>query len=1016
MLTARIFQVRPGEGRLVGLVAALFAFLEIGRNIGANAADGLLFIRFGAEYLPYMTIALGAITFFVTLSYTVWLSRLKKGIFFVAVLLVFVVVLFVERAALILDLPPLYPILWLTINIISAVLGTLMWNIAAEVCDTRQAKRLFSLFTSAGILGGVLGNLITGTLAKSLGTENLLVLYAVLLLLALVMSREIARQFFKPAVQRDTSTNWLADLRVGFDFVRASRLMQLIALASILFSILYFSVYIPFSKVVSASFPNEADLAGFLGLVSSAITVLTLGVSLFIANRLYVRIGVVNAVLLLPITYFVGFVALAVNSTLAIAVAVRLAQMVMLNGLASSAWSAFFNVAPPEKRSQVQSFDGGVTSQIGTALSGVLPLVASQFLTTAQIHVAGMFAALVTAYLIWRMRIEYGVALVDALRAGFLDVFTATHRGFQSMNADAPSRHVILDGLADPLPARRRLAAEILGKMGDRSAIEPLSRALDDSDVEVRRAALEALVHLDAREAMDAIAKRASDPEPLVRSDALDAMSALSPDRRAEYIAASEDADPRVRARAVVALYKAGDVQGAKSVADALLESRDAAARVAGLEAIADSRAGVPAKLIAGFLRDESLNIRLAAIQALGALQDRQAFDVLIEQLDDEAERVRRAAAAALQTSGVELDSLIRVLNSGTERAQQAALIALQGPARSTPKGHGGAAHKALVDWALTQIPRATQFRAWQMALARADDIESRSVVFLRDLLHEKEWQTEQRILQALSLIGAAESIGLISEGLESPNQEMRAQALEALDTLGDKRIAHGLVPLLEESAPDIAGSDPRTVLKDLTLHTDPWLRAFAVRALTGCLARDWQALVARAREDANELVREAAQDAFAAREGSMTETLRTLGTMDRILFLRQVPLFGHLTPEDLQQIAEIGAECVFHANDYLCREGDIGDELFVIVEGQVRVTKGSNGETRTLRTLKTGEHIGELAILREQPRSASVVADGGNVRALSIRGAALKAILRDRPEVAMAMLASLAQRLSTLA
>ena len=188
------------------------------------------------------------------------------------------------------------------------------------------------------------------------------------------------------------------------------------------------------------------------------------------------------------------------------------------------------------------------------------------------------------------------------------------------------------------------------------------------------------------------------------------------------------------------------------------------------------------------------------------------------------------------------------------------------------------------------------------------------------------------------------------------------------------------------------------------------------MRALTGLLALDWQALVAQARQDPDEFVQQAAADAIDAREGEMGETLRTLGTMDRILFLRQVPLFTGLAPEDLQQIAEVATERVFTSNDYLCREGEIGDELFVIVDGQVRVTKGSNGQERTLRTLKTGEHIGELAILREQPRSANVAADGGSVRALEIRGGALKSILRDRPEVAMAMLATLAQRMSTLA
>ncbi|HEX7588075.1 MAG TPA: HEAT repeat domain-containing protein, partial [Anaerolineae bacterium] len=835
MLAARVsslFQIRSGEGKLVGLVAALFALLEIGRNIGANAADGLFFIRFGAEYLPYMTIALGAVTFVITLSYTVGLGRFNKGIFFVFVLAAFGVVLLVERAALLFDWAPLYPVLWITINIISAVLGTLEWNIAAEVCDARQAKRLFSLFTSAAILGGVLGNLITGVLAKSLGTENLLVLDALLLFAGLVCSRAIARDFFKPAAKRAEGANWLDDLRVGYDYVRGSRLMQLIAVTSILFSILYFSVYIPYSKIVAISIPNEADLAGFLGLVSSAITLLTLIVSLFIANRLYARVGVVNAVLLLPITYFAGFILLALNGTLAAAVAVRLGQMVIMAGIAGSAWNAFFNVVPPEKRSQVQSFDGGVTSQIGTALSGVLPLVAAQFLTTAQIYLAGVLAALFTGYLVWLMRREYGIALVDALRAGFVDVFTATRRGFQSMRTDAHALQALLAGLADDRPARRRVSVEILGQMSDRSVIEPLGRALDDSDPDVRCSALEALVQLDAQEQVEAIARRVGDPAPQVRADAVRALSGLSRGNRPEFLAASEDSDPGVRASAVIALFKAGDVQRAKATVDALLEMPDPAVRVVGLDAISACHAPVPVKFIAGFLRDPSSQVRLAALHVLGGLEDRSARDVLVEQLDDDDARARNAAAVALRTSGIELGVLVHILQTGTMRAQDAALVAL--------RGRGGAVRKELIEWALAQIPRAAQFRGWSTSLLRAAGNALRSVNVLCDLLHEREWQTEQRILNALALIGTEESIKLIAAGLNSHDQQMHAEALEALDTLGDRRIAQGLVLLLEDAPSYSAAQDPRTVLTELSAHSDPWVRAFAVRALTVLLARDW--------------------------------------------------------------------------------------------------------------------------------------------------------------------------------
>ena len=95
-------------------------------------------------------------------------------------------------------------------------------------------------------------------------------------------------------------------------------------------------------------------------------------------------------------------------------------------------------------------------------------------------------------------------------------------------------------------------------------------------------------------------------------------------------------------------------------------------------------------------------------------------------------------------------------------------------------------------------------------------------------------------------------------------------------------------------------------------------------------------------------------------------------------------------------------------------REGEAGDELFVILAGRVRVIhRADDGTERTVRTYGEGDHIGELAVLRERPRIATVLADGGGVRTLVIGGEGLRAILRERPDAAMAMLATLAERIS---
>ena len=138
-----------------------------------------------------------------------------------------------------------------------------------------------------------------------------------------------------------------------------------------------------------------------------------------------------------------------------------------------------------------------------------------------------------------------------------------------------------------------------------------------------------------------------------------------------------------------------------------------------------------------------------------------------------------------------------------------------------------------------------------------------------------------------------------------------------------------------------------------------------------------------------------------------------SLGEIERMLELRRVPLFERLEPEDLQRVAALADERSFPAGEPIVREGDVGNELFVILEGQVRVDKEDpDGSTRAIRTYEEGEHFGELAVLLEQPRVATVVAVT-DVRTLVIGGDGLTAILRERPEAAMAILATLAARIS---
>jgi CRP/FNR family transcriptional regulator len=123
------------------------------------------------------------------------------------------------------------------------------------------------------------------------------------------------------------------------------------------------------------------------------------------------------------------------------------------------------------------------------------------------------------------------------------------------------------------------------------------------------------------------------------------------------------------------------------------------------------------------------------------------------------------------------------------------------------------------------------------------------------------------------------------------------------------------------------------------------------------------------------------------------------------------VPLFANLSPGDLKQIAAIAQEESFSDGTVIIREGEIGDVMFIIVSGEVRVISVKDNRELELARRKAGDIVGEMAMISREPRSATIVASG-NVRALCMDQKSFEALLLDRPEVSLAVIQVLSRRL----
>ena len=121
---------------------------------------------------------------------------------------------------------------------------------------------------------------------------------------------------------------------------------------------------------------------------------------------------------------------------------------------------------------------------------------------------------------------------------------------------------------------------------------------------------------------------------------------------------------------------------------------------------------------------------------------------------------------------------------------------------------------------------------------------------------------------------------------------------------------------------------------------------------------------------------------------------------------LKTVPLFANLSRKQLGKIAEHGWVSPFPAGKVLCAEGRSGDNFFVLLEGLALAHR----KGKKIRTLKPGDYFGEVALLDNAERTATVTTIGP-VRCFMLGRSDFRAALFEE-DIAVKLLITMAQRL----
>jgi CRP/FNR family transcriptional regulator, cyclic AMP receptor protein len=122
---------------------------------------------------------------------------------------------------------------------------------------------------------------------------------------------------------------------------------------------------------------------------------------------------------------------------------------------------------------------------------------------------------------------------------------------------------------------------------------------------------------------------------------------------------------------------------------------------------------------------------------------------------------------------------------------------------------------------------------------------------------------------------------------------------------------------------------------------------------------------------------------------------------------LASVPLLAGLEPKVRHRLAEIGKRRTYSADETIVREGTTGTALYILLTGRARVEQ----DGKALGELSAGDFFGELALIEEHPRSATVIA-ATETDCLLFPAWEFTALLEEHPEVALPILRVLIQRL----
>lgn len=1019
MIWTRLFPaVRKAERERFRFFFLLSGFLVLGQTLGLVGAESLLLANLGAAVLPLVFILASCVTVVASLLYAFGVDRARNDNYFVNLLLIFSGL--IAAAAIASQFPSARQAALVSLFCLYyasfAVCTSHYWTFTGDFFDSIGAKRLFPLFTIGASLGGLVGGGIASLVATRPGgaTELLWGWVASSLLAAVWLRRHRGplRRWGPLEIEEADETS-MDGMRSSLRFLRTSRLGKLLVLSALfMVTSLFVSQYL-YSSLFVAEYPEPDELARFFGLFLAAANACELVLEVAVTPWLLSRFGIANANLFHPLLTVVSFGFLGFSPGLSAAIFARLNRETLENAVGQPVRTLLFNALPARLRGRMRAFIEGMVVYSGMALAGLFLLIWER-MHPAQVGVSAVLCwagfALACGFLLtnYGLKRDYLEQLIRAIREGRLELSHSL-----STLETVPSRQLLQlwAGVVKSGTSQSILERLSQGLM-ERRLLEPLQESFAHGEARVRLVCLRALVQLGPVQADLYLRKALEDDSARVR---LFAITHLPEESQGLARRALQDPDPEVRAEAA---RRCSPPE--LETLEKMLTSDDSAMRVAALRR-------VPIELLdharTGLESGSPEEVR-ACLSVLCQHDQPPAVSKLEELFSSPSPGVRvEVISAAVRSAEPAPEGALKLLYQGLSdndrhvRRTAAARFALAGSqarpiltdALSSPVSHiCHNAISALATWGdeevtslfgLESIRRAK--RAWthsvEAARLRAEPNPDAPKRFLILALEDSAARDLTACFRLLEVLEEEKIVRSVEKVLRFAHARIRADALEVLSNLGVRESTSILVHLLEEG--DIVEREHALTGK---VPPPPGLEAL-VSGLKASPDR-WLALAAESYQRS--------QNGAGSTPGSEDSVREETVLMEHLLMLRNVPLFSSMTLEQLEAIHHCLSEQHYTAGETIFNEGDVGDEMYIVLEGEVDILiKLDTPNPIHLTSVGPDSYFGEMSVLDNEPRSAAARTSKES-RLLMLKGEQLKELVYIMPEIAFTIFKVLSERL----